>query len=221
MDVLSLINKDIAALQLTDNIGKAVAVTAQSCLPVYPVVSGDRWMGFLPSSISGSYPETVLLSEIVERLLKAPVVPPHFHGYDILRMLHSPEYVCVAVVDTNMHYYGIIEPYSVLRGLSNSLAIASPGTVLVLRIRSINFELSRIARIIEEKMAKILFLHVDGEENSGFLTVHMKINTQEIQAISSDLERFGYEIVDHFQEKSKYNDELMDNYQALMKYLDY
>ena len=90
---------------------------------------------------------------------------------------------------------------------------------MVLEIRVYDYMLSRIAQITEERNVKIMCLNVESEKELPYIKLHLKLNTHEIEGISREFERFGFHILETYRDNSPFQEDIMDNYDALMKYL--
>jgi hypothetical protein len=82
------------------------------------------------------------------------------------------------------------------------------------------YSLAEISRIIESENTKILssFISTDPLDSSK-IKVTLKVNKPELRYLKATLERFGYKILDQYQEEAEYSteDERIGN---LLRFLD-
>ncbi|MFO7826131.1 MAG: cbs domain containing protein, partial [Cyclobacterium sp.] len=83
-----------------------------------------------------------------------------------------------------------------------------------------DYSLYDIARVVESENAKVLssFISNDPLDDSK-IKVTLKIDQQELRHIKATLERFGYKIIDHYEEEGGINSE-QDRLGNLLRFLD-
>ena len=92
--------------------------------------------------------------------------------------------------------------------------------LIQLEMGSYDYSLSEIARIVEENDAKILGLTVDSiPEEPGHIVVSLLVNKAECGGILQSFYRYNYNVVNTFSSPDENND-LLDRYALLMRYLD-
>ena len=95
-----------------------------------------------------------------------------------------------------------------------------PLCLVQLEMGSYDYNLSQIARIVEDDDAKILALSVESiEDDPGRIMVNLLINKSECDALLQSFYRFNYNVVNTFSSPDE-NSDLMDRYSHLMRYLD-
>jgi hypothetical protein len=95
-----------------------------------------------------------------------------------------------------------------ISAFADSLSIQSNGAVLVLSMNMTDYSLYEISRIIESENTKVLssFLSSDPLDDSK-IKLTLKLDKTELRHVKATLERFGYRILDHFQEEEGINGE--------------
>jgi hypothetical protein len=108
----------------------------------------------------------------------------------------------IAVVDRENNYLGVVTMEDAISAFADSLSIQSNGAVLVLSMNMTDYSLFEIARVIESENTKILssFLSSDPLDDSK-IKLTLKLDKTELRHVKATLERFGYRILDHFQEE--------------------
>ena len=96
---------------------------------------------------------------------------------------------------------------------------SDPGGVIVLEMEQRNFSFAEISKLVETNDAQITQLntHWDTSTNAFFVTI--KINKFEISDIVATFQRYEYVVKYYFGEEL-YENELRDNYDHLMNYLN-
>jgi hypothetical protein len=72
---------------------------------------------------------------------------------------------------------------------------------------------------VESNNATILSYYSHINQTTSLVDVTLKLNTTELSAIISAFERYEYEVDDVYNDEN-YNEDVKDNYDALMRYLD-
>ena len=92
--------------------------------------------------------------------------------------------------------------------------------VIQLEMGAYDYSLSEIARIVEENDAKILGLSVDAiPEDPGRIVVTLLVNQPDSAVIVKSFYRYNYTILNTYSSPDENND-LLDRYSLLMRYLD-
>jgi predicted transcriptional regulator len=106
-----------------------------------------------------------------------------------------------------------------MRAFATLQSVMDEGGIITLSVPIKDFQLSEIARIVESNNAMILayYSHIDQAAES--IDVTLKLNTNELSAIIAAFERYEYD-VDGVYNDEKYDEDVKDRYDALMKYLD-
>ena len=81
------------------------------------------------------------------------------------------------------------------------------------------FHLSEISRIVESNDCTILHLNSTLDSQTGILTVTLHINKREIYSLIATFQRYEYNITYSFG-VDDYEDEISDNFNNLMHYID-
>lgn len=142
------------------------------------------------------------------------------HIYDVIRTAAEFHTNMVAVLDKNNEYLGVITMEDAITAFADSLSIQSNGAVIVLSMFMTDYSMSEIARVIESENAKILssFIASDPLDDSK-IKLTLKLDKTELRHVKATLERFGYHVLDHYQEQAGVSEdqERIDN---LFRFLD-
>jgi predicted transcriptional regulator len=125
------------------------------------------------------------------------------------------------VVDDQMRYMGSINKDSFVKIFGNSLAAKIPGSLIVLDIFSEDYSLTEISTIIESENAKITGLFINNRNTfDNIFEVSIKLNLTNIDRILASFERYNYKIKYYSSIESIASEKIMENYNALIHYLN-
>ncbi len=219
MDISLLIDKNILPVRLKDNIKYVEEQIVKCSVLDLPVVENSQFLGFVSRNCLSNIDGSLSVEHLRDCINPSPFVEVHTHWFDILKEMKRYQFNSLAVLESGK-YLGVITGKSLIRALGNSTSIQMPGTIMVLKINTYDYVLSRLAQITEERNVKIMCLNVELEEESASMKLHLKLNTHEIEGIGREFERFGFHILETYQENSAFQEDIMENYDALMKYLN-
>jgi hypothetical protein len=95
-----------------------------------------------------------------------------------------------------------------------------PGGLIVLEIRSNDYVLSEIARIVESNDAKILMLKVRPLPGTTHFEITLHLNRPDIASILQAFDRYNYYVRYSWSPLEKERMDLKERYDALMNYLN-
>lgn len=216
----NLISKLIPPLKDTDNGIKALSWMGEFHLQSFPVVSGKELVGMVSEYdiLDMENPEnslsTLRLDSKIERMQEFDLV------YDVVKKMHESKMGSIAVLDAEEEYIGLITSETVMQYFANTNAFQDPGGVIILQMKSRDYSMVEIAQIIETNHAIILESHIVVHPNDHEqLSVTIKVNKLELEAIVATFERYKYD-VQAVQHETEDADMLQDRLDALMNYLN-
>jgi predicted transcriptional regulator len=208
MQAYEFINNLIPPLKLNDKVKLALNWMEEIRTDILPVVDESRFMGFVTEELVFSLndPEVTFAKIQLENI--SCFVYQDKHIYDVIKVASEYHSNMIAVVDRENHYLGVVTMEDAISAFADSLSIQSAGAVLVLSMNMTDYSLSEIARIIESENTKILssFLSSDPLDDSK-IKLTLKLDKTELRHVKATIERFGYRILDHFQEEEGINGE--------------
>jgi predicted transcriptional regulator len=220
MIAAELTNQMIPPLKMSDQGAKALDWMEELRTSELPVVQEGKFMGLLSEDIiletnSGDLP--VASYPLMAATCK---VLSGTHYYDIIKIAADHHVKMVAVVDASDIYQGVITVQDTVTAFSQTMAVQSPGAILVLSMPAIDYSLATISRLIEENNAKILSACITEDPmDSSLVKLTLKINQTDLTRIIATLERFEYRVIGRFQDTGA--DEIQeDRFGLLMKYLN-
>lgn len=142
------------------------------------------------------------------------------HLYDIIKVATDYSIQSIPVLDTEGNYKGVITLEDTITAFAQTAAVQSPGAILILSIKQIDYSLAEISRLIESDNGKILSSAVSNDnQDLSKIKLTLKINKTDLSRIIATLERFGYKIVATFQETEHISND-KERLDILLKYLD-
>jgi acetoin utilization protein AcuB len=213
------INNELEPLSLQDTVGDALAKLNGGHLNLLPVIHEGHLVNYAGIDQLEGMDRQAKLSELPLFTSVLPFVRHNQHLLDALSHLKTLNLSLVAVLDENGIYSGILKTSDVVMALSQSLSIKLPGSIIVIRVKPLDYSLSDICRIIEYSDAKILGFITFEVEASNEIEIHMKLNTTSLKHVLATLERYDYRVVQYFN-REDLTDDTDSRYENLMKYID-
>jgi acetoin utilization protein AcuB len=215
-----LINDMVPALTLKDNAEKAIFWMEELRTKYLPVIDHLQFRGFI--SEEAIFENNDIGKELsgIKLIGENCYLNHSQHFFEAIKLYRENNVDMAAVVDDEGNYLGVITVDDIIKAFSEITAIQSPGGIIVISIRQIDYTLAEIVRLIEENDAKVLssYLKNDPDDDSKILLT-LKINTTDLTRIIATLERFGYNIIAKFQEAPDRITNL-DRLDLLMKYIN-
>ena len=91
--------------------------------------------------------------------------------------------------------------------------------LIVIEMESTNYSFNEINRIVESNDAQITQLNTLTDPETGIMQVTIRVNKMEVSNIISSFQRYEYSVKYYFGEEL-YENELRNNYDNLMNYLN-
>lgn len=220
MQAYEFINSLIPPLKLSDRAGKALAWMEEIRIDALPVTDQGRFLGFISDEVIFELNEPEQLIGAISLKGGACWVYSDKHIYDVLRVASENQSNLVAVIDRENAYLGVITMEDAISAFADSLSIKSQGSVLILSLNMTDYHLSEISRLVESENTKILssFITNDPLDDSK-IKLTLKLDKPELRHVKATLERFGYRVIDHYQEETGVGSE-EDRIGNLLRFLD-
>ena len=215
-----LINHMIPPLKKTDPAKKATAWMEELRINQLPVIENGVYCGVISEElILEDNDDSKKVSEY-ELQGKTCVVNENQHFYDVLKIVSDSSVQLVAVLDDSEIFLGVISVKDTVTAFAQSAAVQSPGGILILSLKQIDYSLSEISRLVESNGAKILGSIVYNDVlDANMMKLTLKINKTDLSAIIATFERFDYKIIAKF-EDSEMESSDKERLDILFRYLD-
>jgi Mg/Co/Ni transporter MgtE len=220
MQAYEFINNMIPPLKFTDKVKMALSWMEEIRTNVLPVIDQGKFKGLINDDLIYKINNSELLIKNLELESETCFVYQDKHIYDVLRVASEHHTNMVAVIDREGIYHGVVTLEDAIAAFADSLSILSQGGVLILSMFMTDYSLFEIARIIESENTKILssFITNDPLDDSK-IKLTLKLDKTELRHIKATVERFGYKVIDHFQEEVEVSGE-QDRLGNLLRFLD-
>ena len=219
MQASDLISQSLTSLHPDDDGKRAILLMEELRVNHLPVVRNGFYLGILSEKeILNWDNEEEFIEEHLEEIT-APNVVGTQHLFDIIEELEKFSLTVIPVLDEEKHYLGSITNRKLLYTIAKSTSIQSNGGVIVLRMNQNDYQMSEIARIVEDNNTKILSSYITSIPDALQIELTLKLNSIDINSIVKDLERFNYNVSASFNTEET-NDDFTDRYESLMRFLN-
>ncbi len=215
-----LINHMIPPLKKNDPAKKATAWMEELRVNQLPVIENGIYCGLISEELILEDNDNSKAVAEYDLQGKSSVVNENQHFFDVLKIVSDRGVQLVAVLDDNETFLGVISIKDTVIAFAQSAAVQSPGGIIILSLKQIDYSLAEISRLIESNDAKILSSIVNNDIfDANMIKLTLKINKTDLSAIIATFERFEYKIIAKF-EDSKMESSDKERLDILFKYLD-
>ena len=206
--VLNLLDKVAFALQLMDDYD----------VVHLPVTNEEKFAGMVSKEELLDADETTSIIALQEFFVnKSAKATDHF--ISVVKMAAENNLSLVSITNDEAEIVGSVSIKEILTALNTFIGNEEPGGIIVLEIDRRNYSFGEISRLVETNDAYITQLNTLTEATTGLVLVTIKVNKIEISDIVATFQRFDY-AVRYFFGEEQYTNELKDNYNHLMAYLN-
>ena len=217
MLVSQIIESGYPHLSMLDKVMFALNLMQDYDVLHLPVIVDEKFAGIVSKDDLMDADETAMLASLQSQFINASVLPDE-HFLAALKQASQFGISVVPVVNKNGEIQGIVTQKNLVRSVAGLLNVEEPGAVIVLEMDKRNFSFGELCRLVETNDASITQLNTY-TESSGLFIVTFKVNKIEISDIVATLQRYEYIIRYYFGEE-EYENELRENYDLLMTYLN-
>lgn len=215
-----LINHMIPPLKKNDPAKKAIAWMEELRINQLPVIENGTYCGLISEELILEDNDNTKSVAEYDLHGKSSVVNENQHFFDVLKIVSSRGVQLVAVLDDNETFLGVISIKDTVIAFAQSAAVQSPGGIIILSLKQIDYSLAEISRLVESNDAKILSSIVNDDIfDANMIKLTLKINKIDLSSIIATFERFEYKIIAKFEE-SKIDSSDKERLDILFKYLD-
>ena len=218
MLVAQLIQTDYPILHLTDKVSFALQLMEDAEIQDLPVVDNEIFAGSISKEILLDADEENTIATL-QNSFSGNCVKKEEYFLSALKGIVENGSTLIAIINDSKEYLGVITSDALLEQLSIYVGTVEPGGIIVLEIERRNYSFGEISRLIETNDAYITQLNTYAEPETGLVIVCLKINKVEISDIIATFHRYEYVIRYYFGEE-QFSNELKDNYNHLMAYLN-
>lgn len=219
MDSKDLILYELPSLSLEDSGNKALSLMRDFHIYHLPIVQRDEYIALISEDdiLDWDTPEEKLGK--AEFLTFRPAIFENMHPIEGIKIAKEFNLSALPVLDEEKNFIGCITKENFFTFLTDTNTYETEGGIIVLRVATIQFSLAEIARLTESNSINIqgVFIHEDKENKMMEITI--KTNKKDLRALVATFERYEYQVVNTYNALQS-KEELKDNYDLLMRYLD-
>tara|TARA_B100000214_G_scaffold374032_1_gene355729 strand:- start:2515 stop:3177 length:663 start_codon:yes stop_codon:yes gene_type:complete len=219
MQALDLISSTLIYVSPSDTGSKALDIMDEFRVNHLAVVKDNFYLAIISDNEILSWNNTNEYIDEHLAELTSPNVIHSDHLFRIIEILEKNSLSIVPVLDENKNYIGSITNRKLLFTIAKSTVIQSQGDLIVLEINQRDYDLSKVASIIESNNIKILSSYITSKTGSAKTELTLKLNSSEIDPVIKALERFNYNVVTSYRQINN-NDDFIDRYESLMRFLN-
>ena len=214
-----IISAAIPSLHLNDPVSQALDLMADFHVTHLPVVVEDKLAGLVcEDDLLNVEDDDILLAQLQPTFSQ---IAAHADAYffEAVQLVNENGLTLIPVITKESEYAGSIIATDLLRQLGKVTGVNDLGGIIVLEMEKVSFSFTEISKLVETNDAQIIQLntYVDGASGNFYIT--LRINKAEISDIVATFQRYEYQVKYYFGEEL-YANELRDNYDHLMNYLN-
>jgi CBS domain-containing protein len=185
-----------------------------------PIVNEHDYLGLISDSdiYDLNQPEEAIGNHSLS--LPRPYVTINKHIYEVLALAARHKLTVVPVLDEENHFRGVITYNEIISGIASFSSVEQPGGLIILKVLSHDYSMSRISQIVESNDARILSMYITSNPDSTSLEITLKVNTTDLTSIIKTFERYSYEVTTWVTDNDELDRFYTDRYNLLMKYLN-
>ena len=214
-----IISATIPSLHLNDPVSQALDLMADFHVSHLPVVVEDKLAGLISEDdLLNVENDEILLSKLQHVFSK---ITAHAEAwfYEAVQLVNENGLTLIPVISAESEYAGSIIATDLLKYLGRVSGVNDLGGIIVLEMEKLSFAFSEISKLVETNDAQITQLNTYTDAASGNFYITIRVNKAEISDIVSTFQRYEYQVKYYFGEEL-YENELRNNYDHLMNYLN-
>ena len=214
-----IISAAIPSLHLNDPVSQALDLMADFHVTHLPVVVEDKLAGLVSEDdLLNVENDDTLLSQLQPTFSR---IAAHADGffYEAVQLVNENGLTVIPVISGESEYTGSIIATDLLKQLGRVAGVNEPGGIIILEMEKVSFAFAEISKLVETNDAQIIQLNTFADASSGSFYVTLRINKAEISDIVATFQRYEYVVKYYFGEEL-YENELRNNYDHLMNYLN-
>ena len=182
------------------------------------VIGDEKYLGLVFEEDLMNVDNTALLQSMHAHFSKV-AVRANTHFIESIQTVNDYNLTIVPVVENENEFLGVIPATELLKQLGKITGASEPGGLIIIEMDQRNFSFAEISKLVETNDAQITQLNTYWDNTLEAFFVTLKINKFEISDIVATFQRYEYEVKYYFGEEL-YENELKDNYDHLMNYLN-
>lgn len=213
-----ILHTGFPSLHLIDRVSLALQLMDEYDVQHLPVLSEDHYVGLIAKSDLLDVDELQTIATMQDQFVSLSI-KGEAHFSVALKVAADREVSLVPVINEQIELLGVITLSNLIQQLSRFVGNEDKGGLIVLEISKRNYSFGEISRLVETNDALITQCNTFTEPESGLIIITLKVNKIEVSAIVATFQRYDYAVRYYFGEES-YTNELKDNYNHLLAYLN-
>jgi acetoin utilization protein AcuB len=206
-------------LHLNDPVSQALDLMADFHVMHLPVVVEDKLAGLVSEDgLLNIEDDTTRLSQLQASFSRTAAHADSFF-FEAVQMVNESGLTVIPVIAGEAEYIGSIIATDLLKELGKVSGVNDTGGIIMLEMEKVSFSFSEISKLVETNDAQITQLNTYTDAHSGNFYITLRINKLEISDIVATFQRYEYQVKYYFGEEL-YENELRNNYDHLMNYLN-
>jgi len=220
MNTKSLISSGLPTLSLLDTGDRAMSLMNEYRVFHLPLVDRDNYLALISEDdlLDWDTPEEPL--SYAEFINFRPAVVDQMHPFEAIKVVKEFNLSLLPVVNEHNHFVGVVTMEGLFSFMADQKGIKDVGGIFVLEMEERNYSLSEIARICESNDISIISVYIKTVDEFGLQWVTVKTNKTDLQSVLATFERYNYTIVDMFSNDKQQEQDLQQNYNMLMRYIN-
>ena len=219
VDIKDLVLYELPSLSLKDSGTKALALMRDFHVQHLPIIEREDYLALVSEEdlLDWDSPEDSLAK--AKFLNFRPAVFENMHPIDAIKVVKEFHLSVIPLLESNRNFIGCITLENLFNFLTDTNTFEQEGGIVVLRISPLEYSLAEIARLAESNSVTLQGVLVRQLPDNPLLTITLKTNKTDLRAFVATLERYEY-VVEQVYNAVFNKEELSDNYNLLMKYLN-
>lgn len=214
-----IISAAIPSLHLNDPVSQALDLMADFHVTHLPVVVEDKLAGLVCEEDLLNVENDEMLLEQLQSTFSRIAAHADAFFYEAVQLVNENGLTLIPVISGESEYTGAISATDLLKQLGRTSGASDLGGIIVLEMEKVSFSFTEISKLVETNDAQIIQLNTYTDAASGNFYITLRINKAEISDIVATFQRYEYQVKYYFGEEL-YENELRNNYDHLMNYLN-
>jgi len=182
------------------------------------VTKDDKYVGIISKDDLMDADAEGSLAPLEHQFIKA-LVREDDHFLTAVKLCVDHNLTLIPIITKENEVSAVLSNMDLLKAMARFTGTEEPGGLIVLEMEKRNFSFSDLGRLVETNDAYITQLNTFVEPDTNLILVTIKVNKFEISDIVATFQRYEYNVRYYFGEEL-YTNELKDNYDSLMHYLN-
>lgn len=213
----NLVQNNYPNITLTDKVSFALQLMDDYDVQHLCVIDEKKFVAVISKNDLLDADESAAVFTLQANFIQASV-KANEHFTEVLKIFSTTDLTILPVIDDERNLIGAISQLQLIKMIADLMGVKERGAIIVLEIDRKNFSFGEISRLVETNDAYITQLNTL-VENESRLLVTLKINKSEVSDIIATFQRYDYS-VKYFIGEENYNNELQENYEHLISYLN-